>query len=197
MKKVLFIWMFVFVLSLVSVSAVTCEFDLEPFHNQKFLLEDRFFWYCSFNDTVSNYSCFTEIEQNGDIIQLNPRYDLEKDLGLIDNDFKSVDGKISVYFTDRNIYENVLYNATIHCSKDGVPETFTTEIRPRARDLHDLNYRILWLGSNARPITLIGLILAFIFVIFGFIVPDKIKSLMWTVAVLIILYLVADSLKLI
>ena len=149
---------------LLLIGVFDCQYNPSPVYDKSPLIEDRFFWFCE-NDIMVNASCFSIIYQNGDIIQLNPKYEYIKNIGRRFGSFSLIDGTGNIFFTDKNIYEGQEYLASVSCiTSDGDFLEFSANIIPIMQDLHFINYRLLWMKNKA-PVFII-LIVVFIILVF-------------------------------
>lgn len=177
------------------MTGISCNYDDEPFHNNNMFSEDRFFWLCELDSQEVN-SCFTTIKQNNSIIQINPQMEMKKEVGIINENFNSEDGLVNVYFTDRNIYEGVEYNATVLCSSLNSTEEFSVSIEPYKKDLDSINYRILWIGENIAPLILILIVLGFAYFI-SKIFPKGTGKIVYWIIIAIAVLMILEKLQII
>jgi len=129
-----------------------------------------------------------EFERMLDILGLSiPKISQDKDLGLYNGCFVSKAGLVNVYFTDKNIYEGVTYNASVYCDDNVTTYEFSTNITPYKKDMHNLNYRMLWVGENATPLILMFTIGLFVWFVLMIILPKEWKAFLGFVTIIIIL----------
>jgi len=135
--------------SIFAFTIDSCDYDDEPLLKKIPFTEDRFFWSCE----VSGYTdlnCWTQIEQNNEILQVNPRYEKETGVGWINEWFEPNNNIMLVYFTDENIFLDTRYNASLWCAdNDGSIVTYSQDIIPKLKNLDNISNYAIWMKDNA------------------------------------------------
>jgi hypothetical protein len=132
--------------------------------------------------------------QDDEIVQINPSLQIKKDVGIIGRSFTSETKNVNVYFTDRNIYEGVTYNASIVCSgSDGSVESFRSEITPNRPEMYGVLYYMLYLKDISPWLSLMIFFGILLYVVFLVILPPPMRKVLILLGIGAVAYLLLES----
>jgi hypothetical protein len=129
-----------------SCSVFDCQFNAnEPF-------KQRMEWFCTFPETIAanNYNCVTTIHHGSQLLQTNPRPVEVEGVGVV-NSFQEQDRLVNVFFTNKNLARDTLYNFTVQCHPQNVSDpvgSFTRLVSPENYNQDLFFSRGIWFGQN-------------------------------------------------
>ena len=162
MKNTLILLM-VFILTLLGVSALTCEYDNEPF------LQNRIKWVCTLN-TTDDCECISYVEGGDGLLAVYPNEKIIEDVGRIDY-YRSNNKLVNIYFSDVNIYPLQNYTFGVKCAstEKHYSEEFSASVVPVYKEVFEVAYRAVWIKENTGYLIAIFLLIIIIVAIAVFI----------------------------
>ena len=156
MRKLMYAMLLLFLVPLTMAvpTSLDCIADDSPY--LKFT--EDIHWICSL-DTADATSCTSYATFNDEVIQMNPKRQEIKDVGVVDS-FQAVNGLVHVTFSRTDLRDNKTVTFGVNCG--GL--TYEEDVTPTIKDPYVIIERTSWLGDNVGY--LLGGIIIFILLVF-------------------------------